>query len=96
MPSKNVNSIFELAFSSTDNLSSNSLAYIYRIQSNGSVYRDLQVMPAVEALYKSGDVRAGILGKQGALLRDMKKYSCINGFNNITLIRIEEVVLNLA
>ena len=94
--SKNVNSIFELAFSSTDNLSSNSLAYIYRTQSNGSGYGDLQVMPEVENLYEAGDVRSGILGKQGALLRNMKKYPNINGHDNIALIRIEEVILNLA
>ena len=94
--SKNVNSIFELAFSSNDNLSSNSLAYIYRTQANGSGYGDLQVMPDVENLYESGDVRAGILGKQETLLRNMKKYPDINGWDNIPLIRIEEVVLNYA
>ena len=93
---KNGNSIFELAFSSTDNLSSNSIAYIYRTQENGSGYGDLQVMPEIENLYDATDVRAGILGYQGELLRNMKKYPDINGVDNIPILRYEEVILNYA
>ncbi len=93
---KNGNSIFELAFSSTHNNGSNSIAYIYRTQENGSGYGDLQVMPEVERLYDTLDVRAGILGYQGELLRNMKKYPDINGFDNIPIIRYEEIVLNYA
>lgn len=94
--SKNPNSIFELAFSQTDNLSSNALGYIYRTQADGSGYGDLQVMSAVENLFESGDVRADILGYQGSILRNMKKYPDMNGWDNIPIIRYEEVVLNYA
>ena len=93
---KNQNSIFELAYSSTDNLGSNSIAYIYRTQENGSGYGDLQVLPEVANLYDATDVRSGILGYQGDLLRNMKKYPDINGFDNIPILRYEEVVLNYA
>lgn len=93
---KNANSIFELAFSSTDNRGSNALSYIYRTQDNGSGYGDLQVMPEIESLYEEGDVRAGILGYQGARLRNMGKYPDINGWDNIPIIRYEEVILNYA
>ncbi|MGC6401853.1 MAG: RagB/SusD family nutrient uptake outer membrane protein [Flavobacteriaceae bacterium] len=93
---KNPNSIFELAFGSTDNRGSNALSYIYRTQANGSGYGDLQVMPEVEALYEDNDVRKGILGYQGNLLRNMRKYPDINGWDNIVLIRIEEIILNYA
>ena len=93
---KNPNSIFELAFGSTDNRGPNALSYIYRTQANGSGYGDLQVMPEVEALYEDKDVRKGILGYQGNLLRNMRKYPDINGWDNIVLIRIEEIILNYA
>lgn len=92
----NVNSIFELAFSSTDNLSSNSIAYIYRTQEDGSGYGDLQVMPEVEGLYEENDIRKGILGYQGDKLRNINKYPAITGEDNITIIRYEEIVLNYA
>lgn len=42
------------------------------------------------------DVRAGILGYQGARLRNMGKYPDINGWDNIPIIRYEEVILNYA
>lgn len=93
---KNVNSIFELAYSSTDNLGSNSIAYIYRTQDNGSGYGDLQAMPEIEELYEDSDIRKQILGYQDGRLRNMKKYPDINGWDNIVVIRIEEVILNYA
>lgn len=93
---KNVNSIFELAFSQTDNLGSNSLGYIYKFAPGGTGYGDVQPMAAVEALYDAGDVRAGILGYQGTKLTNLKKYPDINGWDNVPVIRYEEVVLNYA
>lgn len=93
---KNVNSIFELAYSSTDNLGSNAIAYIYRTQDNGSGYGDLQAMPEIEELYEDSDIRKQILGYQDGRLRNMKKYPDINGWDNIVVIRIEEVILNYA
>jgi len=93
---KNVNSIMELAYSQTDNLGGNSIAYIYRTQANGSGYGDLEAMPEIADLYEASDVRAGILGYQGASLRNMNKYPDINGWDNIPILRYEEVVLNYA
>lgn len=93
---KNVNSIFELAYSSIDHVGTNSLAFIYRVPESGFSYGDLQVMSEVESLFEASDVRAGILGVQKGLLRNMKKYPNIKGWDNIPLIRIEEVVLNLS
>ena len=93
---KNVNSIFELAFSQTDNLGGNSLGYIYKFAPGGTGYGDVQPMQTVEALYETGDVRAGILGYQGTKLTNLKKYPDINGWDNVPVIRYEEVVLNYA
>ena len=93
---KNVNSIFELAFSQTDNLGSNALGYIYKFGPGGTGYGDVQPMASVEALYEAGDVRAGILGYQGVKLTNMGKYPDLQGWDNIPVIRYEEVVLNYA
>jgi hypothetical protein len=92
----NVNSIFELAFSATDNLNNDGLGYIYKTGGNPFGYGDIQVIDGVENMYDSGDVRAGILGYEGALLRNLGKYPNINGYDNVVVIRHEEVVLNYA
>lgn len=91
----NSNSIFELAFNSTDNLGSNSLATIYRFE-GGSPYGDVQVIDNVSSLYDAGDVRAGILGMEGGRLRNMGKYPDSQGYDNVVVIRYEEVILNYA
>ena len=93
---ENVNSIFELAYSQTDNLGGNSLGYIYKFAPGGTGYGDVQPMASVEALYETGDVRAGILGYQGDKLTNMGKYPDINGWDNVPVIRYEEIVLNYA
>ncbi len=90
-----VNSIFELAYSETDNLNSNSLGYIYRTTGGGS-YGDVQVIDGVEGIYEDGDVRAGILGWEGDMLRNIGKYPDNSGCDNVPIIRYEEVVLNYA
>jgi hypothetical protein len=95
------NVLFELAFSSTDNLSSNSLAYIYRYASDDAVegYGDIQTMSDVIDLYDENDVRLGILGYQidGTVLRNMNKFpDTDSGTDNIPLFRYEEVLLNYA
>ena len=91
------NSIFELAFSSTDNAGINGLAYIYRTTGGGS-YGDVQVLDEVADLYEAGDVRGvdGILGFEGSMLRNIGKYPNNQGYDNIPLLRYEEVVLNYA
>ena len=53
-------------------------------------------MTEVENLFDENDVRKGILGYQGQLLRNLKKFPNINGWDNIPVIRYEEVVLNYA
>ncbi|MFV8225010.1 RagB/SusD family nutrient uptake outer membrane protein [Christiangramia aquimixticola] len=84
------NSIFEIAYSGTDNNGSNSMEFIYR----GSVYGDIQVLPNVETLYGDDDVRADILGYEGDLLRNMGKYP--NREANVIVIRYEEMILTYA
>lgn len=94
------NSIFELAFSSTDSRGSDNISYIYRTGETGS-YGDVQVIDEVANLYTAGDVRADILGYEPlsprpTALRNMGKYPGLNGYDNIPLIRYEEVILNYA
>lgn len=92
----NVNSIFELGFSPTDNQGINGLSYIYRRGATGS-YGDVQVINEVINLYEPGDVRAGILGyEETTKLRNLKKFPDLTGFDNVVVIRFEEVILNYA
>lgn len=89
------NSIFELAYSDTDNEGINGLEYIYR----GTSYGDISVTPnAFNTLYEEGDVRADILGTEqvgsNLRLRNMGKYP--DRSSNVVVIRYEEVILNLA
>ncbi|WBL26128.1 RagB/SusD family nutrient uptake outer membrane protein [Zunongwangia sp. HGR-M22] len=84
------NSIFELAFSLTDNPGSDALEFIYR----GDTYGDIEVAPNVIDLYEDGDVRADILGYEGDQLRNIGKYPDREA--NVIVIRYEEVVLNYA
>lgn len=86
------NSIFELAFSDTDNVGINGLGYIYR----GENYGDIEVLPSVLQLYDTLDVRYKILGYEGDKLRNMGKYPELQGYDNVSVIRIEEVILNYA
>ena len=110
------NSLFELAFSATDNLSSNSIAYIYRTTKQGAPsggsYGDIQVIDEVADIFEAGDVRGvgGILGWEDPeinevvpydpnkvlLLRNIGKYPDNKGYNDIPVIRYEEVILNYA
>lgn len=90
-----VNSIWELAFSDTDNVGSNSLEFIYR----GSVYGDISVTEEAFNMYESeDDVRTEILGEEtirvGPQLRNMGKYP--ERGSNVPIIRYEEVILNYA
>lgn len=89
------NSIFELAFNSSDNQGINGLAYIYRTTEGGS-YGDIQVLDEVADLYEDGDVREGILGLEGDMLRNIGKYPDNQGYDNVGVIRYEEVILNYA
>lgn len=105
----NPNSIFELAFSPSDNLGGNDLGFIYR----GDTYGDIQVLPNVLDLYSSTDIRRNILGWEkyvdgnivwvpldenptGLPLRNFGKYPSNQGWDNIAIVRYEEVLLNYA
>ena len=87
----NGNSIFEIDYSSTD---TQGLAYIMRTNDGQGVYGDVQASSDLIDIYDSGDVRLGILGyEQGTRLRNLGKYPNFQGWDNIPIIRYEEVVL---
>lgn len=87
------NSIFELAYDNVDNLAGNSLGFIYK----GDVYGDIEVLPTTLDIYEAGDVRADIMTTDdGGKLRNSGKYPELNGYDNVNVIRYEEVLLNLA
>lgn len=94
----NINSIFELAASTTDNLGINGLQYIYR----GPSYGDIEVLDDLKAVFDENDVRnlpamigfETIAGKQR--LRNMGKYPSADFSDNIALMRYEEIILILA
>jgi len=91
------NSIFELAYSTTDNNNINGLSQIYR----GAAYGDIQALADLQSIFDPGDVRAdtnymiGIEASTG-LLRNLGKYPSADYSDNINLIRYEEVILNYA
>jgi hypothetical protein len=87
------NSIFELAYDNVDNLGGNSLGFIYK----GEVYGDIEVLPTTPDIYEEGDVRADIITTdEGGNIRNSGKYPELNGWDNVNIIRYEEVLLNLA
>ncbi|MCY4297986.1 MAG: RagB/SusD family nutrient uptake outer membrane protein [Flavobacteriaceae bacterium] len=91
------NSIFELAFSATDNRGINGLAYIYR----GCNYGDVEVLPSVQNLYEASDVRLGVLGDETCssdvkLVNKAKWPKTDSQDDNVVVLRIEEVILNYA
>ena len=94
----NVNSIFELAFSTNDNLGINGLQMIYR----GAQYGDIEVLDNLLTIFDEEDVRkSGVMigyetvaGKKR--LRNLGKYPSADFSDNIVLFRIEEQVLILA
>ncbi|PID91506.1 MAG: RagB/SusD family nutrient uptake outer membrane protein [Bacteroidetes bacterium] len=91
------NSIFELAYSTTDNNNINGLSQIYR----GAAYGDIQVLEDLQTIFDEDDVRADTaymigLGAETGLLRNKGKYPSADYSDNINLIRYEEVILNYA
>lgn len=93
-----INSIFELAAGTTDNLGINGLQFIYR----GPTYGDVEVLDDLKNIFDEGDVRISpamigyetIAGKQR--LRNMGKYPSADFSDNIAIMRFEEQVLILA
>jgi hypothetical protein len=94
----NPNSIFELAFSTTDNLGINGLQNIYR----GSQYGDVEVLDNLFSVFDEQDIRksASMIGYETVAgkkrLRNLGKYPSADFSDNIPLFRYEEQVLILA
>jgi hypothetical protein len=94
----NINSIFELAFSTSDNLGINGLQNIYR----GSQYGDIEVLDNLLTVFDEKDVRksAGMIGYETVSgvkrLRNLGKYPSPDFSDNVVLFRIEEQYLILA
>ena len=91
------NSIFELAYSTTDNNNINGLSQIYR----GAAYGDIQALADIQGIFDDGDVRGDTnfmigIGAETGLLRNLGKYPSADYSDNINLIRYEEVILNYA
>lgn len=89
-----VNSIFELAFSSTDNQNINGLSYMYR----GENYGDVQALEDILSIFDVNDVRVApeMIGYQNGKLRNVGKYPSLDYSDNVSLIRYEEIILNYA
>ena len=98
------NSLFELAYSGTDNTSINGLGYILR----GTSYGDVRILPGdaagsaddiydVFAADAATDVRFtvnGVIGPMdGGQPTLIGKYPSVNGSDNLTLFRVEEMHL---
>ena len=92
------NSIFELAFSSTDNANINGLQQIYR----GGSYGDVEGLKDLYDAFDVGDVRAApdMIGidpeVDTRLYTNLGKYPSLDYSDNIPVFRYEEVILNYA
>lgn len=93
-----VNSLFELAFSSTDNMNINGLQYIYR----GPSYGDVQPLDDLVNCFEAGDVRVApnMIGPDpgvpSRLYVNIGKYPSYDYSDNVPILRYEEVILNYA
>lgn len=87
------NSIFELSYSASDNISYDNLGSIYY-----GTYGDIEALDDLYDVFEPGDIRIDALmfKKIDGKYRNVGKYPSVNGDLNITLLRYEEVVLNYA
>ena len=92
------NSLFELAFSGTDSRGINGIAYILR----GTSYGDVRILtgdsganPDLMDIYGAGDVRgaADMVGIAQGYPTMLGKFPSMNGSDNVTLFRVEEMHL---
>ena len=91
------NSIFELAFSGTDSRGINGIAYILR----GTSYGDVRILtgtgsnPDLLDIYGVGDVRgaSNMIGTAQGYPTMLGKFPSMNGADNVTLFRVEEMHL---
>ena len=86
------NVLFELAFTDTDNLSFNSLYFMYQ----DTYYGDILVTDDLYNLYEDADVRKSLYGVNGDTIRMIGKYPSASTTDNIKIIRYAEVILNYA
>ena len=85
-------SIFELAFTETDNLTFNSLYFMYQ----ATTYGDIEVTNDLYDLYDDADVRKELYTKDSTVIRMTGKYPTPLYTDNIKVIRYAEVILNYA
>ena len=91
------NSLFELAFSGTDNRGINGIAYILR----GTSYGDVRILTGTGAnpdlldIYGVDDVRGAddMIGTAQGYPSMLGKFPTMNGSDNVTIFRIEEMHL---
>lgn len=87
-PNSAVNSIFEIAVGSTNDLGTTSISNKLNLAPNG--YGNMKVLPTLKALYTANDVRGTTTLISGNVLRG--KY--VTGYDNIHVLRYEEILLN--
>ena len=91
------NSLFELAFSGTDSRGINGIAYILR----GTSYGDVRILtgdgpnPDLLDIYGADDVRgaSNMIGTAQGYPTMLGKFPSMNGADNVTLFRVEEMHL---
>ncbi|MCC9041740.1 RagB/SusD family nutrient uptake outer membrane protein [Myroides sp. M-43] len=92
------NSLFELAQSGTDNLSTNSLFYIYSLDGYGDLVcmedSVIDIFPELEGDLSVDDIRSEIVGldEDEDNIRNLGKYTVRT--SNIRVMRIEEIMMN--
>ncbi|MFP8487750.1 RagB/SusD family nutrient uptake outer membrane protein [Gracilimonas sp. Q87] len=86
------NSIFEMGFTSTNNVGNNNLARIYR----DTNYGDVEATQDLYDAYDANDARLGLFSVQGDTIRVNGKYVDELGSDNTRVIRFAEVWLNKA
>ena len=86
-PDSSVNSIFEIAVGSTNDLGTTSTSNKLNLAPKG--YGNMKVVPALRLSYAADDVRGAVISSANVL---NGKY--VNSFDNIRVVRYEEVLLN--
>lgn len=85
-------SLFELAFTTTDRLGTDNIARIYR----DTNYGDVEVSADLYNAYDPNDVRLGLYSDDAGTYRMVGKYFDELGSDNVRIIRYAEVILNYA
>lgn len=86
------NSLFEMGFTSTNNVGNNSIARIYR----DTNYGDVEATQDLYDSFDAADARLGLMSVNGDVYRMVGKYVDELGSDNTRIIRYAEVLLNKA